>query len=73
MEILSVSESTIRKLVRDKELAAPKKVGQRSARWFREDVEQYLAVLKASDPDPDFVSAKARHGAPRDNREEEEG
>ncbi len=45
-EILNVSERTVHNLVKSKELAAPKKVNGRMARWFVSDVKEYLLRLK---------------------------
>jgi excisionase family DNA binding protein len=68
-EMLSVSETTVRKLVKDKELAAPRKVAGRSARWFPEDVEDYLTKLRLQKPDDYSDNAEPRQGTPRRARQ----
>lgn len=62
--ILDVSETTVRNLVRRKELSPPRKVGGRAARWFTSDIEEYLNRLRASPPIENFGRARPRGAAP---------
>lgn len=64
-EILNVSERTVRNLVKRKELAPPRKVGGKLARWFLSDVRDYLARLRAQPPDENFAGRTRQETAPR--------
>lgn len=49
--MLSLSESAVRKLVKDGHLAGGHKIpGQRGVRWFRLDLEVFLDRLRQSPP-----------------------
>jgi excisionase family DNA binding protein len=64
-EILNVSERTVRNLVKRKELAAPRKVAGKLARWFNSDVVAYLVRLRDQIPDGNLSGRTRQEPAPR--------
>jgi excisionase family DNA binding protein len=62
-ELLSCGETMVRQLVRRGELAPPRKVGGKLARWFPSDVREYLTRLKLQQPDENFACGKPRQGS----------